>query len=78
MQCGNAKVCRDHNGIGRIRGGVFLEVGKSGNLHDLAEQTANIPCFDVAGIIVKAVSGKALQAVGVKQPELGICSGVFG
>ena len=78
MQCGNTEVCRNHNRIRRIRSGVFLEVSKSGNLHDLAEQTADIPCLDVAGIVVKTVSGKALQAIGIEQPELVVCPGIFG
>ena len=60
LQCGNTNICRDNNGIRYISGSIFLKIGKSGNLYDFAEQTTNVPCLDVAGVVIKAISCKTL------------------
>ena len=72
-----AEILCDNDSVGRVRSGVLFQVVEGGDLHYLAEESADVSSLDAAGCVVGAVAGESLETVCVQQPELtvGACVG---
>ena len=73
-----AEIFCNYDGVRSVRGRILLQVVEGGDLHYLAEETADVRSLDLACGVVGAISCESLEPVSIEQPELAVGACVGG